>query len=254
MKSFNKVAVGGLLWLAFSAAAFGDTLYLTQTENVDQGGQFTGYLTSNPAATLIMYCIDYRNELVTPVSVNVTTLSDAAEVVANTRYGSTTTTTASTFDTTVAPSTYTAEQRYAMAAWLTTQYTFTSGVTSTDESIQGAIWGLLDVQQGSSFTNGGNVPAWVTNAENWLAAEISSGQLSSFESTVRIYTASYVAPITDLNQNDSINRYTAEGGSGLYRDSQEMIGVVAAPEPATLAMMGAGLLAIGLFRKRTKNV
>ncbi len=242
MKWFSRAAVGGLLWLSF-AAAFGDTLYLRQSFNIDEGGQFSGYLASDPSQTLYMYCVDYRNDFMPVIDVNVSTPLNIADI-ANTRYGTTTTTTASTFSPVIGPS---ALDRYVMAAWLTTQYNFSTTNTNHDYSIQNAIWELLDVQ-GKVFTDGGSVAQWILNAENWEAAQ-SPAALSAFENEIRIYTAVYVGANTDLNQSDLYNRYSAgPAGLCLLGDSQEMIGVV--PEPGTIAMLGAGLMALGFFGKR----
>ena len=38
MKWISRAAIGGLLWLAFSTVAFGDTLYLTPTFTIDEAG------------------------------------------------------------------------------------------------------------------------------------------------------------------------------------------------------------------------
>src|ERR1700733_1048670 len=93
MQSFSKVAVGGLLWLTFSVIAFGDTLNFTgYPQPVDDGGQFSATLSSNPTQTLLVYCIDYADYLVSGDSVFISTPNPSVSPfagLANTRYGQT---------------------------------------------------------------------------------------------------------------------------------------------------------------------
>ena len=240
MKWFPKVALGGLLWLTFSTAMFGDTLYLSQSYNVDSGGQFMGYLTSNPTNELTMYCVDYLNQLTSPAPVNVNDLAELSD----TRYGTTPTASFSNPDS--ASVGLTALQRYVLAAWLTTQYQLVpsppAAIVTLNDNIQGAIWDLLDVN-GQNFSDGGEIGS----AKSWYGAQ-SSTALAAFESQIVIYTPIGVATDNNLVYGSAGNRYQTAGSQ---QDSQEMIGVT--PEPATLAMLGAGLLAIGLYRKHRKD-
>jgi len=93
--NISKAAVGGLLWLSFSAFAFGDTLTITGQPNpVEDGGQFTATLGSDPSQELFVYCVDYRNFVSVPnpaYDVNVTDLANSTDVFDNTRYGQTAT-------------------------------------------------------------------------------------------------------------------------------------------------------------------
>jgi hypothetical protein len=239
MKSFVKVAVSGLLWLSFSAVMFGDTLYLGQSYNVELGGQFMGYLTSNPTNELTMYCVDYLNDLASPAPVNVNTLADLSD----TRYG--TTATGSFANPDSASIGLTAMQRYVLAAWLTTQYQLVPSpppaTVTFNDNIQGAIWDLLNVN-GQAFTDGGDIAA----AKTWYSS-LSAPALAAFQNEIVIYTPIGVATDNNLVFGSAGNRYQTAGSQ---QDSQEQIGVV--PEPATLALLGAGLLAIGLFRKHRK--
>jgi hypothetical protein len=251
MKWLSKAAVGGLLWLAFSALAFGDQLNFTgHTEDVEYGGQFNATLTSDPTQVLVLYCVDYANELVNGDSVYVSTPNPSVspdDGLVNTRYGQTPTADFSYFN--AGAGALTALQRYVLAAWLTQQYVFPivpGAVTTTDDQIQNAIWTLLTVNGTSGFPFGDAAGdgTYITQAKQWLGAE-SASNLAAFESDIRIYTSTNTTSYTGA---------ACGLGSSWVSGSQEMIGVVdPTPEPATLAMLGAGLLAIGVARKRIQK-
>jgi hypothetical protein len=252
MKSLTKAAVGGLLWLTFSALAFGDTIYFTnQPNNVNNGGQFTAFLASNPSQTLYTYCVDALNDLTVSslvgYSVNVVDLANSSDVTTDTRYGQTAPgsfTYSVLYDATAA----TAQERYAMAAWLVQQYIFPIGTATpsqvnTDDEIQNAVWTLLDATgavystcataSSSVCTAGTN--AEIAAAQTWINS-LSAGALTAFESDVVIYSPTAVVGVADPA------RYTV--------GNQEMIGFI--PEPAPLALLGLGLVAIGLLRPKSK--
>lgn len=248
MKWFPKVAVGGLLWLAFSAtAAFGSTLYITSfTKNIDDGGQFLANL-GNPAQSFYVYCVDFQNEEANTEQVNISTPNTSTPDVAsnfdglaNTRYGAVPTA-LFTYDGT-GPNALNSAQRYVMAAWLITQYSFPGGtVTTADDEIQNAIWTLLNTSGSTSgfpFGDSLGTGTYLTQAYTFLTTT-PMGALLQFESQIEIFT--------------STNTVTYSGvGWSPVSGNQEMITVNTTPEPATLAMMGAGLLALGLIRKRIK--
>ena len=248
MKWFSKAAVGGLLWLTFSAtAAFGGTLNITAfTENVLDGGQFLANLGS-PTQSFYVYCVDFQNQEMSPEPVNISTPNTSTadtspnfDGLANTRYGAVPTS-SFTYDGSGAGALNSA-QRYIMAAWLTTQYTFPSGaVTLSDDEIQNAIWTLLNTTGSTSgfpFGDASGTGAYLTQAYSFVTTTPTSALLQ-FESEIRIFTSTNTVAYSGCDWSP-------------VSGNQEMIAVMSTPEPATLAMMGAGLLALGLLRKRIK--
>jgi hypothetical protein len=218
---------------------------------VNDGGQFTAFLESDPTQTLYTYCVDALNPLTVSAligySVNVVDLADSTDVANDTRYGQTAAGSFS-FAVTVDSSAATAQERYAMAAWLVQQYIFPIGTATAAQvnyadEIQNAIWTLLDATgntystcatvSGSVCTAG--TDAEIAAAQTWINS-LSAGALSSLESDVVISSPTAIVGVADPA------RYTV--------GNQEMIGFI--PEPAPLALLGLGLVAIGLLRTKSK--
>ncbi|MBZ5605553.1 MAG: PEP-CTERM sorting domain-containing protein [Acidobacteriia bacterium] len=245
MRTFTRPAVWGLLWLAFSAASFATNLTITsQPENVNGGGEFVAYLDNNSNATFNVFCVDYRNDISgfnLSFPVNVSTLTSLGiptnTDVGNTRYG-TTPSGSFAFDTS-SPDAGTAQNRYLLAAYLTTQYDFSGGVNAADYAIQDAIWTLLNVDGAQEWTLNStqtDVNTAIQNAINWETG-LSAQQLSDFAGRVEIFTSTDVAGATIPD------RYAI--------GQQEYVTVTSAtPEPAALALVGIGLVGLGLLRRR----
>jgi len=216
------------------------TLAITgQPNNVEEGGQFNAVVTVGPTITdTYVYCVDDLNYVSVPnpaYAVNITDLANSTDVYNDTRYGQTPASSFSTNTVTVPNAIGTAQDRYEMAAWLILQYSFVSGNGSANnDEIQNAIWTLMDAT-GAVYSSNGGIGSYITQAEAWFTAETPTA-LAAFENDVVIYSDTNIASETDPT------RYTGT--------KQEMIGFV--PEPDTLALLGVGLVAIGLFRKRIK--
>ena len=246
MNSYCKFAVVGLLWLAFNLTAFGDVLYITGfTQDVVDGGQFSANL-GYPNQSFFIYCVDYRNYEGTPATVNLSSPDQSLPYagLANTRYGTTPTANFAFYNT--GTSALSAFDRYVIAGWLTTQYDFSSGVTSSDDQIQNAIWTLLNTSgaSGFPFSDAEGTGTWISQAVSWESNAALGGTLAAFAKTIVIYTSTDVAGNNDLTQ-DAGSRY----GVG----TQEMIDPPSAvPEPSSVFLMGTALLAIAWFRRRLR--
>jgi len=189
--------------------------------NVLGGGRAKATLDDDP---IYVYCIDFAHGFAfnTPYTVDVTPLYDP-NFANETRYGNV------PFDGwQYANNTYTALQRYMMAAWLTTQYAQFFNDWGNPESqlqakgIQSAIWILLDPQGPPSPATGGNFNYWLTAA------------------TTIITDPNYDDP------GDPFYRYfrVISPQEPNWARPQEFIGVVT-PEPAAILLLGSVLLLIG---------
>jgi hypothetical protein len=230
MFSFRKMAAFGLLWLTFAAVAFSAPIAVNMNITawdypILNGGRFQMSLDGSPSFSV--FCDDYQN-IISQFNTSFSAWESDAADLSKTRFG------------TLAPSGFsynppalTAIQRYTMAAWLTTQFTFpTSGgnpaPTDADKGVQTAIWTLLS-QTGAS-------PSVVPNQATldlWLGNALAHKDDAVIRSAMRIVTTQDVAVARDR----------------FHSGQQEYIFLT--PEPTPYLMIGSGLLALALRRRRS---
>jgi len=232
----NKALLAGLLGGVLAAHADPVTLVVHSSDPLVSigglgGGRFRATLDGVP---VYVFCVDFNHsfQFGTTYSVDITPLY--GDLAGQTRYG------AVPLDGwNYANNTYTATQRYMMAAWLTTQYLpyFADWSSSSNRyqarGIQSAIWALLDPAGSPHAPSAGNV-------NSWLQAAISTiGQPNYDEPTDSFYR--YFRVVSPSNP------------SALR--PQEFI-VVVTPEPASVLMLGGVLVLLGtglVLRRRAAS-
>ncbi len=245
MKKAISATIGGLLWLALSLTASATTMTIeSQNFAVGDGGGFLADLNSMAADSFDVYCADYRNYIPGYNNSYPVNISTPATGLDDTVYGTTTT---FAYNSIVAGTLSragdefgNAYDRYVMAGWLTTQYDLSNTSDPINQGIQDAIWTLLNVD-GQSFTSADSA------ADLQAAVNFMNGNPTGFTQIAKeevIYTSTNVAGDNDLNPAD------CDTNSRYSIGTQEMIAVNTTPEPAVFAMVGGGLLLIGVIRRR----
>lgn len=206
-----------------------------------------------------IYCDDFANDLHVPStdSADVTQLSTTANLDP-TRFGEVTSWTAITLSSNTTDQTFlnsgagtAAEARYAMVAWLVSQYNVGQGNSVSNNQIQEAIWTLMDPASYAKATSNyplidpsgvGQPTADLVAAANWY---LGGGATNSFLSQFEV--------VSDANMTAGTRR---DGWVG-YGGFQEQIVYTPAPEPrgGIWLLMGLlGLSAIVLQRARARRI
>ncbi|MGB0035438.1 MAG: PEP-CTERM sorting domain-containing protein [Candidatus Acidiferrales bacterium] len=209
-----------------AAYADGTTVnaYFVGATGTNDGHYYVGpYVGIVGGQQVTLYCVDFNND-VTKGQTWVANETPMSGDLSNTRYGNAANVAQLTL-TDPYYSLYTPTQLYEQAAWLTTQYAqfmsdpnYLSNPTDVNAiiAIQYAIWDLFDPQ---APTNGA-AAAWILSAEQNYGSINPSGFL----------ILTNTAPVN------------------LSGQVQEFI--ITTPEPETLPMFAAGLLALGLLMRR----
>jgi hypothetical protein len=123
-------------------------------------------------------------------------------------------------------------QQYAEAAWLVTQIL---AQPSQDGNLNFAIWALFAPTQTKANTKG-----WTAGAQNWYKAAFA-------------WFGSHCSKVTDTCSEINLANYAiiTPTSSGL-KSPQEYI--VITPEPATIALFGAGLLLLALLSRKLLQI
>lgn len=126
------------------------------------------------------------------------------------------------------------------AAYLTTQFGPVGPGASDDnwDTIHGAIWSMFSTNASV------NLSAYTTVAANAVA--FAGGQTS--------WDSDYVLILDDKVFAANYNPQTANLTQGFITEDQNTNIQVVTPEPSTYLLMGAGLFAVGLVRRRRRNV
>jgi hypothetical protein len=142
--------------------------------------------------------------------------------------------------------------RYKMAAWLTTLFDEAlGGGHAKNKAIQRAIWKAMDTTHGGNQT-GSFVTVYsgfdyYTEAINFVtnnAADI----LFSYFRVVSGYQLGANYYLADSNANKSVTGRQYQ----TFLTYSRSFGPEEVPEPGTLALMGAGLVAAALYRRRVR--
>jgi len=146
--------------------------------------------------------------------------------------------------------------RYLSAAWLITKMETYGTSTVADKAqraqIHGALWWIMSGEPTGSWTGSGSADANTGNYNNidGLNSWVSQAQMASNYSTVNgsEWTVVTDACVTNVNHNGA-------GTPVSDNCSQEFLTHNVVPEPATMILMGTGLLAtfmvVGISRKQT---
>jgi hypothetical protein len=224
----KSILMGALVFTALAAQLAAGTV---NVEFIGANGQkdSSGYLISPYTATIngvstTVYCDDFAN-----------TVSDGQTYTANetnlgsgnlslTRYG----TISQSLQTQSGTQTFDAQQLYEMAAWLTTQFT-TNGSSNGD--IQDTLWDLFNPNP-----NNPNIKPPKPSTNSWLFAAEEN------------YTSINPSAFTILT-----NTGVEFTGTGQVQEFIFSSPVAQSPEPASMALLGIGLILLSIFGRRVTS-
>ncbi len=224
----KSILMGALAVTALAAQLGAGTV---SVEFIGANGQkdSSGYLISPYTATIngvstTVYCDDFANSIADGQTYTANETNLGSGNLSLTRYGSI----SQTLQTQSGTQTFDAQQLYEMAAWLTTQFT-TNG--ANNGNIQDTLWDLFNPN-----SNNPNIKPPVPSTNSWLFAAEQN------------YTSINPSAFIILT-----NTSVAFTGSGQVQEFIFGAPIAQSPEPASMALLGIGLILLSIFGKRKLN-
>lgn len=237
--------------LAFSAvASAGPVVNVLNTNTYNfalNGGGGGASAVLNGTENIEIFCVDYANDIYVPAqgySAYLTTLTGGSDLdytrfgnVASSDWTQMNSSEIGTTDATIINGA-TDLGRYQMAAYLVSQYNLAGGNSGSNNSIQQAIWDMLDPVGSFTPFYTLSTPSYLEAAAQWynsMGGNSGSPGLNSFLANYRV--------VSDATM------YSCGTGLALCGGFQEQITVV--PEPRHVAIWLMGLFVVGslMFRK-----